>query len=342
MRAITTRINLVGVLMLTVVGLMLGPNHVSAAVVSDHTSKKEFKERVSSLLRANDFASLELIVDEIRESQERFSGGDWKLQFFYSGIDDVYERMSMSALESREKIFKAWLEAYPKSVAAHVAYATYLKDLAWRHRGSGYADTVTEEGARKFYLFLKMANQTLQNAEGLDQKDPHLYAIWINVANGLGLPKFEIYSILNRGKQVSRDYGQLYTRMATVVLPRWRGRPGELKAFIETIAEETRESNGAEFYFRLAYHVQGYVGAETYRKFGLSWTAVQDGAETLLQKYPEDAKILHQYAQMAIVNKDQALAAKLFERIGNHWDGVARNVWGNRRHYNQSRRDILE
>ncbi len=76
-----------------------------------------------------------------------------------------------------------WFRAHLNSVDALVLKGrTYIND-AWKARGDGYADTVTEEGWRLFKERLTLADEVLRNAYRVDPKDPRPATFMIGVSH---------------------------------------------------------------------------------------------------------------------------------------------------------------
>ncbi len=94
------------------------------------------------------FNKIEQQASQLRQSEIQLANGDWELDRFYAGITATDQTDD----EYTQKLFdlKKWLKHDSKSATARICLAEVYKNYAWFARGSGYADTVTSEGWKKF------------------------------------------------------------------------------------------------------------------------------------------------------------------------------------------------
>lgn len=94
-------------------------------------------------------------------------------------------------------------------------------ERAWKSRGNGWANTVTEEGWAGFRKHLDFARQHLEQAAEIDKTLPHAPAMLIMVALGEGTPDAQHW--FDEAKKRQIDYLPAYNNYRNIVQPRWSG-----------------------------------------------------------------------------------------------------------------------
>ncbi len=293
----------------------------------DYQQKNDLQNQVKELFDREKYEELESLVSRIRENKERFIGGDWKLEYFYLGLRTAYKQLDTQNMLAKEQNFARWRSNYPNSVTTCIAWADYLKEIAWRYRGNGYADSVSLEGWKKFQEYLERIPLLFDEAQKLSEKDAHLYAVMITVGNAIGFNKELLFEYLGKGLILNPDYFPLYVRMTTILLPRWQGVSGEVEKFADSVLNDTQSAHGYAFYALIADKVRSYVGWNDFLKFNFPWDKIKKGFDELLIQYPANFYYLNAYAQFACIYKNKSVAKVLFDKIGNLWDGSSEEIW---------------
>jgi hypothetical protein len=88
-------------------------------------------------------------------------------------------------------LFKNW----PKESISWLLKGQVYTQMAWFARGNGYADTITEEGAKIFAADLAIASQSLNRAWELDPKDSRipLQMMRVELGQGKGRDTMELW-----------------------------------------------------------------------------------------------------------------------------------------------------
>ena len=92
---------------------------------------------------------------------------------------------------------------------------------AWHARGSGWANTVTDDGWKQFNAHLVAAREHFQKAIEADDTLPQPYAYMITVAMGESAGNERDWFGLAIERQC--DYGPAYQNVLNALLPRWDG-----------------------------------------------------------------------------------------------------------------------
>ncbi len=98
-----------------------------------------YKNSAMDLFNSTQFSNLNKLFTEIN-GLRTVSGGS---------LADICSTKIMSQDDGLEKA-KSWNESKDNSEFSEFFYAKYLVSLAWKHRGNGYAHTVSEAGWKNF------------------------------------------------------------------------------------------------------------------------------------------------------------------------------------------------
>lgn len=305
-----------------------------------------------------DFDALEKLAHEYRTEKTRNRNAGWLLDDFYEYLtneidseDDVRDEEYFAQLE-------AWKKAKPDSITWRVVEAMSEINLAWRFRGSGTSDTVTQEGWEGFHEHLERAWDLLEAAEAHPVNDPEIYGAMIVTAMGLDMEEsstpmtvlgllwelFQNYltgagssnlmdQIMARGIESEPLYYDMYLRRLTSLLPRWGGSPAEVVAFAAFAADKTAELEGDSLYLRIASATYYWEGRETFLDhYDFDWPRIRQGGDDLLELYPDTEYWLNRFALFACLFEDQEKASALIERIGDEplddvWDADEFSKW---------------
>jgi hypothetical protein len=107
-------------------------------------------------------------------------------------------------------------------------------NLAWAARGSGYSDTVTDQGWQKFHDHLQLAATALTNAWTLHQDYPMAPCKMITVALGDAEDIGEMRTWFDRTVTAQIDYPGAWSAMRWGLRPRWYGDLDSMLAFGRT------------------------------------------------------------------------------------------------------------
>ena len=107
----------------------------------------------------------------------------------------------------------------------------YHIDVGWHHRGDGYADTVTEQGAWQFQDNLRRAAVYLHTAWQIDPRLPEPAAFSITTAMAGDQPTADAWEWFDRAVAAQMDYLEAYESYRWSLRPRWGGSHEAMLAF---------------------------------------------------------------------------------------------------------------
>src|SRR5436190_14907624 len=218
--------------------------------------QQPFIDAVRSMLSKEQFELLDRTAEELIRTKARFPGGDWKLYRFHGALgqissDDANYHGGLSSNEAGRPedddaserhigLLSKWRSAQPRSITAAIALADAWTGYAWKARGTGYADTVTDENFRVFRTRIKHAEDALNETNELTPKNPQWYCASIDLGRGQGWDRARVEALFRAAVALEPRYLHLYSAYARYLLPRWYGEQGDW----ERLADESAKTLG--------------------------------------------------------------------------------------------------
>ncbi len=290
-------------------------------VVQSEEQKERAKLRaeVRDLLSAEDFDGIDKLARELRKSEDFTPMGIPKIASVYGSLD-LSEGASDADWERLLGKLRWWVKARPDSITARVALAGDLVSYAWKARGSGFADTITEEGGRLFEARLKQAVQVLRDAASLQETCPRYWSVYLQAALGLGFTKTQYDQVFRQAIQSNRTYAIYYKSKAIYLLPRWYGEPGDSEKFVRNSCDRIGGEEGDLLYARVAWQVDCTHMGNIFSDSSFSWDRVEKGFSVMRKRYPNSLSVKSEEAQLAGRAGKKEQARKLFKELGAQVD----------------------
>jgi len=281
-------------------------------------SEDTYVEHVRSLLRDGNFAELENIAQTNRLERGRFVAGNWRNNDFFNGVvllDSGNDDESDSDYRKQFARLNKWQAARPESAAAKIALAKLYVYYADFVRGSGYANTVSDDHWELYRTRAALGKQALLEAARLKQRDPQWYLVMQAVAHNEGWDKTSMRELLDNALRFEPEYFHFYRNYADYLLPQWYGDAGELQAFAEEVASKHPEPTGSILYFQIMASLACYCRQETEELKGGDWQKLQLGYANLEKLYGLSNLNANRFAEMAFVFGDKAVASEAFTHV---------------------------
>jgi hypothetical protein len=283
--------------------------------------EKAYRLEMSQYLANEDFRRLEKAADAARSQKSRFPGGIWKLSVFYEGVTEPPggKAVGDAAWQAHIAILKRWGSAYPQSITARVALADAYYGYGWLARGSGFANTVGDDGWKLMNERVEIARRTLVDAASLKAKCPYWYEAMQHVALAQGWQKAKTRALFEQAVAFEPGYYQFYREYTNFLLPRWFGEDGEAEAFAEEVSNRVGGKEGAFLYFEIATVLNCLCKGEDHLTT-MSWPKIKEGYAALEELYGASKLKKNRFAMMASKATDKPAAQLMFAQIGNDWD----------------------
>ena len=206
-----------------------------------------------------------------------------------------------------ERLHAAMVGGMPGSAYPHLFMGEFYTKYAWDARGSGYADTVTEQGWKDFRARLAVAEKALVKAYELDPGEPQSSAAMITVCMGLSKPRPEMEKWFRRATAANPDSHDAYEKKLLYLEPKWHGSVEEMLEFGRECRDGENWLGGiplklTDVHERLAEMSEDRVAYLSHEEV---WAEVSEVYETYLKMYPP-------------VNGTRARFVKLCVETG-HW-----------------------
>ena len=283
------------------------------------TGDYTLKMLVIRLFVKEQFDDLERLIADWNNPENRAANGKWKLASY---PDALAMRFSSGTWEADYQIITHWRQTYPQSAAAAIAEATYWENYAWNARGSGFADSVSQEGWKLFGERIHKSEAVLLNSESYASGNPEWYARYLSLAKALDWPKASLLRLSDEALQKQRTYYPTYYAVIRALTPSWGGDWVSVDSFIKDSAAKAKDKEGAALYARLYMSASGCGTCN--QKFNLfhdtlaSWPEMKKGFDDLLRQYPHSAWNLNKYASFACQAGDKATFQAVRFRMGKN------------------------
>jgi hypothetical protein len=305
---------------------------------NDGNSYTKFDQSVRSRLRHHQFQDLDAFASDLRKTKSRIPGGGWRLYRFYSQLTEPAAGTNVSDGEwqTHLKLLLDWIEAYPQSITARVAYGNTLVNYAWRARGDGLGSEVTNRQWTLFDERLAQAEKVLTEAYDLPTRCPQWYAAMQTVALGQSWKRSKYDELFEEAIRFEPLYLNYYTQKAYYLLPRWYGEDGDSERFAAQAADEIGGAEGgALYYFVFTYLTTFYKQDRVLEsKVIASWPRLKQGFADTDRLYKVAFSVVNLYAKMAYIAGDKSETRAAIERIGTNWH---KSVWGSQENFDRAK-----
>lgn len=289
---------------------------LNADAGSDEMAMDKYQAAIGELLRSGQIDRLEEIARAARSGKTRFAGGVWKLHIFYEGLQypAAGRRASEQDWITLLNALEQWKSQKPESITPRVALAGAYERYGSVARGSGYADTVGEDGWKRFGERVQKSEQILKEAATLKEKCPEWYYGMMVVALDAGWERQSSLDLFEQAIKFEPTYYYYYRQRAISLLPRWNGKPGEMEQFAEKYSSRLGTSEDDIIYYEIFAEMghQCNCGEQLQH---LSWTRAKKGYAAMEMRYQVSVYKLKQFAQMAMIVGDADAAEKAGARL---------------------------
>ena len=275
-------------------------------------TRRFFQREVGGLLLRGRFSELEELYKRLAEKPNDTRWGSRGLEFFYDALSLETQDEKINWKGSLD-VANLWLEVYPESLAAKFCLAEQWSNYAWDARGHGYASEVSDEN---FALFRERMSKSVVLYEELLSKndDPLLRSRAGGVLLLSGGDPERGFQWLDQALSADPTNVDLIYRSAHFLLPRWFGRPGDLKKLMMTIEKKSGKKSGKAI---VLCKVLPYVKARVYET-EISWAEAKEAFQDLIQE--SDTPRHHGfYALAAYYADDRATARENLKGLDHAW-----------------------
>jgi len=285
---------------------------------------RDYVNTIARMLKEEKFDALDYVADQARTGKERFPGGAWKLHTVYAGLSSTVQfPVTHATDEDWEQLIQQlqrWVSARPQSVTARVALAYAYLGCAYKVRGDGDANTVSEGGWKLIRERTAEARRILEEAKALPTKCPEWYVAMQFVARYQGWNGDEERALFYEANRLEPGYYYNAAAFAGNLLPEFGGKAGDTEKFVEQVSDRISGERGDIFYFQVAT-APGLI-CRCEQDPNLSWERIERGFEASEKQYGVSLLNLNRIAFLAshYGRLDAVAADKALTRIGDQWN----------------------
>ena len=147
---------------------------------------------------------------------------------------DMFRALELNSAayeESYRGIEKLLFKNWPEESVSWLLKGKFYFKYAWMARGSGYSDSVTEEGWKLMRERLEVAEEALNHAWKLNPRDARIPVVMIDVELGQGRGRQFMETWFQRGMAVDTNNYDACQVKRNYLEPKWYGSAGEMLAF---------------------------------------------------------------------------------------------------------------
>jgi hypothetical protein len=272
------------------------------------------------LLSHREFAKLDELAATFRRTKSFADPANSDLMNFYEGL-----RGGAGADESQSlALVDAWIAARPSSVTARLVFADMLIDMAWKRRGGGYSDTVTQNGWAEFDSLMQKARRALADAGPAAADDPKYHQLLVRLAGDLG--DGDVAALATAAASRTHDMW-VFLSASWYLSNKWGGSPKVNGDFIARAATLTKTTFGDGLYAYLAYQAAYGLSREEFADIRLDSARVRSGCRDMIAASPKWVPTYHRCAMIAYRLGDDDAVRRLFARPELAWFPEARSIW---------------
>ncbi len=262
-----------------------------------------------------DFRSLEAMAEDLRTTKARTGSGVWKLSVFYATFqwlnsEDFVANYPKGPNWQR---LDGWIAAEPTAPTPHILKAFALKNLAiWTTRYASLKQG-TISGWQPDVEYLKEARRILDDAKPFAARDPHYYAVLIDLMRTTGAELQDI--LLVHAEAMAREplYYQTHFAAFEHLLAATSHSDTMAATFANTVYQATKAEEGEAVYARLHWMAYERVyGPTKFAAVPLDWDRMRSGIGQIVKKYPTGWNAQH-FALLACIRGDRQTTRDMFE-----------------------------
>jgi hypothetical protein len=191
---------------------------------------------------------------------------------------------------------------------SHVAFLTKGEaelSHAWQARGTGYANSVSDNGWKEMEKRLETAAQSLEAAWKLDPRDARTCQEMMRVELGQNEGRARLELWFQRGMKIDPADAGLCREKLEYLRPRWYGSTEEMIKFGRECTENTNWAGEVrlmlpEAHYEAAQEIQDNSQRGAYWRQPKVWSDIHYAFEQYFKLYPEAVSYRQNYARYAV------------------------------------------
>jgi hypothetical protein len=299
-------------------------------VSAEPDERAAFEVAVRERLFAGAFDELDRMARELRASRETYSNGVWKLTKLYDGLGSRGRTGPELDLEAAIEQANAWTRKRPDSITARLVLAELWMSHAWAARAGKWDHDLTDEERALVAERLQNAQDTLHEADEVEEECPHQTATELRLAVAGRWPKEEESRVYEWAIREEPDYQPLHDLHLYYLEPTWMGGYGDWARAAGAIAAQP---GGPERYARAVWWQRRVRGNARFDD--VSWPLLKRGFQGLVARHPDSFEVKSAFCYFAAEFKDLPETRRLLDEIGYR---MQTSVWRDRKRFASAHR----
>ena len=225
-------------------------------VVSDPLSRQTLVQDIlTRLLDSKQYDEVSSLTNEIIRQDE---------SLYYELQEQLKPSSVPAKFDERVRQLEEWSVKIPKDLFPRLLLSGVESSKGWKIRGSGYADSVTEEQWEGFQKHIDVAAAYLDDYVPDEFTPGSYYAMRIALHTSQGSPYEEFRKTTDQLLKYRPNYIPAHERAVQHLMPRWHGEPGECAFYAANVAKAIGGEEGRKMYVYLAETQLSYYKTEQY------------------------------------------------------------------------------
>jgi hypothetical protein len=269
-----------------------------------------------AMLMSRAYDKLDQAADEARAKNSTTSDGQSLLSAIYDGVAGCAcgNQLNEDLWVVRKQRLEEWNARKPGSVTARLSMAAFPMKYGWMARGSGYANTVSQDAWKIFRDRVDEGRKSLEALDAKIKEDAGWFEMMLAVAISQGWPRERYDALFEKGVAKHPHYLPLYFSRAQYYSPRWHGSPEEFQRVVDDSVARTRSTLGETLYARIHW---GFQDPYMFQRQQADWPRMKAGFEHMMKDYP-DPWNLNNFGKFACLADDFGTLKQLLPKIGNN------------------------
>lgn len=291
-----------------------------ADTATDPNAYDNYEQAIRLLFQQRNYTELDGIANTARANKEHFSGGVRKLTLFYSAFRNPSSGKNASEADWQDHVarLEEWKHASSNPLTASMAMAGAYYNYAWKARGDGTADTVSDDGWSLFHRRLQKVHAILDEFSQQREKDPVWYQLAIELGTPESLPQAQERALFDQAIAADPTFRPYYHDYAFYLRPQWSGEEGDILRLADEMYAKLGPVDGPIAYFEIATMALCNCGVSR-RDQGFSVVKIKRGFALSQEHYGPNLAMENTLAFMAWNMQDPVTAEETLEHIGDNY-----------------------
>jgi hypothetical protein len=262
-------------------------------------------------------ASLTQLAEALKAPDDDYSKGIFAIDVCVP-LTETQMRLSNDRKPGMDRLFAILSEGMPGSAVPLLYKGVNYKDYAWDARGSGWANTVTEDGWKNMKERLATAEEALTAAWKIDPEDTRFATEMIGVELGQGKGREHMELWFKRAMEAAPFNFEACKKKLYYLEPKWHGSREEMLDFgHELLADGNWEARLPLILVDAHFALARYEKGQAYWTTQGVWEDVQAVYEAYLKFDPDSTHDRSMYAKLACWCGQWTAAHAQFQKLGD-------------------------